>query len=702
MEERDVTAWLLGPKAEHASTWQELLGYVFDDYVNWRRNYFPEDPALISRRRRREHEDAIDELSGRLDSVVAALKADVPWYHPRYIAHMNSELTLPAMLGYFAGMLYNPNNVTSESAPVTVKLELEVGRLVAAMLGLDPARAWAHITSGGTIANLEALWAARGSQFTPLALRELSAERAPDLAVALAGGASHPLGAIDDDRLLLGLRPETALELPGRLTRALIDGGEDAESAAALVGHALSGGQYGIARAGYAAVAARLGLKPRVFVSAAAHYSIKKAANVLGYGEDAVRLIPVTERFRADVDALEQMVDELGPTEYVAAVIGVVGSTEEGAVDPVDEILALRERHAREADRSFWVHADAAYGGYVASVFRGLAVSPTPAGPDPPIESWIAAVDATEAVAPLIGEEPEPDVTWADPAVYAAYLALGGVDSITIDPHKLGYVPYPAGLVAFRDARVTDLLARKAPYLSEFGDSAPRAEAAPSTRRPPEDGPIHAVGPYILEGSKPGAAAVACWLAHTSIPLDASGHGRMVGQTLLSAAKLARYLERHRELYSELEAEAGAEPFTFLPIATPDTNIVCFVAAPMALEDGRLVAQQGELRRINALNRRLHSVIGGPDEGGMPYRHPFYVSRTEFGPEDYSAASIAPLLERLSVSAADYAANGLFVLRSVVMNPLYQLAEQEAGRDYLLDFVRELHAVARKELTALA
>ena len=62
--------------------------------------------------------------------------------------------------------------LTAEAAPITVELELEVGRMVAAMLGFNPKRAWAHITSGGTVANLEALWVARTVQFTPLMVQE--------------------------------------------------------------------------------------------------------------------------------------------------------------------------------------------------------------------------------------------------------------------------------------------------------------------------------------------------------------------------------------------------------------------------------------------------------------------------------------------------------------------------------------------------
>ena len=55
----------------------------------------------------------------RLIELLAALKSDCPFHSPRYAAHMVAEQTLPSIAGYFAGMLYNPNNVSREAAPVT-------------------------------------------------------------------------------------------------------------------------------------------------------------------------------------------------------------------------------------------------------------------------------------------------------------------------------------------------------------------------------------------------------------------------------------------------------------------------------------------------------------------------------------------------------------------------------------------------------
>ena len=73
--------------------------------------------------------------------------------------------------------------------------------------------------------------------------------------------------------------------------------------------------------------------------------------------------------YRMDIRALEGIIDSLAAEKRpVLAVVAVVGSTEEGAVDEVHEIVRLRERYA-EKGISFYLHVDAAYGGYARALF---------------------------------------------------------------------------------------------------------------------------------------------------------------------------------------------------------------------------------------------------------------------------------------------------------------------------------------------
>jgi glutamate/tyrosine decarboxylase-like PLP-dependent enzyme len=137
------------------------------DYHAWRRNYFPEDGVVMDAASRRDAEAFRDHFDDRLIELLARLKHDVPFHSPRYAGHMIAEQSLPGIAGYLAAMLYNPNNVSPDSAPVTIRLELEAAQMIARMLG-HPSDGWAHLTSGGTVANIEALWLARSVKYLPL------------------------------------------------------------------------------------------------------------------------------------------------------------------------------------------------------------------------------------------------------------------------------------------------------------------------------------------------------------------------------------------------------------------------------------------------------------------------------------------------------------------------------------------------------
>lgn len=669
-----LPSWFLGPRAEYRKQWADDFQQLFQDYAHWRRNFSYSDPPVHLGEDKAAAEQWRQHLDYHLGELTARLKAHFPVFSPRYVAHMTSELLLPGVLGYFAAMLYNPNNVTNEVAPVTVDLELEAGRMIATMLGLNAEECWAHICSGGTVANLEALWAARMAPFVPLAVkdavRRLQADT-PDLDVLvhLPDGRSAAIEDVDD-AALMWLKPCEALALAGHAEHVCRDAGlpETAfrEAYAASV--------FNPVTSGYLGAALEVGKKPVILVSEAHHYSIEKAADVLGFGSTAVRRIPVDARFRIDVGALEEQIAGLGEDEYLTAVVAVAGTTEEGAVDPLNGVADLRSRLERAQGRSFWLHVDAAWGGYFASMFRNRN------------GKFSGAAEGTPEVAVGVAE---------------AYEAVPNADSVTIDPHKMGYVPYPAGAVVFKDKRVKAWFKHEAQYISgkRFKDAASAADE-------------ENVGPFVFEGSKPGAAAAACWLAHKTVPLDKDGHGRIVRETVSSARRLWRLLEEYH----------GPKGLRFVALTEPDTNIVCYVAR----------AKGASLERMNRLNHGVyrHLTI---DRQAPPHGMRYFVSRTILRPSHYAYQSLAPFLARLDVSAVDYAASetapaieettfhvdsddhgvepldGVFVLRSTLMNPWYEVSrrpgslsdEAVPAKDYLSDYVTFLSRTAEEVLAAL-
>jgi hypothetical protein len=121
-----LRAWFLGPRAENAELLERLVLESLRDHVFWRRNYHPEDGFTIREadKRRPGYEDAVATLTQELLGLLAELKRDVPVFSGRYKGHMIAEQTIAAQVGWFATMLYNPNNIAVDISPVTTRLVL--------------------------------------------------------------------------------------------------------------------------------------------------------------------------------------------------------------------------------------------------------------------------------------------------------------------------------------------------------------------------------------------------------------------------------------------------------------------------------------------------------------------------------------------------------------------------------------------------
>jgi aromatic-L-amino-acid decarboxylase len=104
----------------------------------------------------------------------------------------------------------------------------------------------------------------------------------------------------------------------------------------------------------------------RVYASDQAHSSVRKAAIVLGIGEDNVVSIASDRDYRMDVVALRAAMDaDAARGERPLAVVATVGTTSTGSVDPVVKISELCE------SRGVWLHVDAAYGGALGALEEG-------------------------------------------------------------------------------------------------------------------------------------------------------------------------------------------------------------------------------------------------------------------------------------------------------------------------------------------
>jgi glutamate/tyrosine decarboxylase-like PLP-dependent enzyme len=248
-----------------------------------------------------------------LTQVAERMRDNYPYAHPLYAGQMLKPPHPVARLAYMLSLWVNPNNHALDGGRASSAMEKEAVANIAAMFGW-PDKYLGHLTSGGTIANLEALWIA---------------------------DCLHP----------------------GK----------------------------------------------KILASELAHYTHTRITDVLKIPFEPVA---VDARARMDVTALEDLLK----AGEVGTVVATLGTTGVGSVDPLPEILALRDKY------DFRVHVDAAYGGY----FK------------------LASNLDNEAT--------------------AAFASLNRVDSIVVDPHKCGLQPYGCGCVLFRDPSVGSFYKHESRY----------------------------------------------------------------------------------------------------------------------------------------------------------------------------------------------------------------------------------------------
>jgi len=170
----------------------------------------------------------------------------------------------------------------------------------------------------------------------------------------------------------------------------------------------------GVRREGMARALEHYGFRRAVvMVSTRGHYSIAKAANLLGMGSDNVITVPVDEDNRMDVNKLLRRIRALGADERVLAIIGIAGTTETGNIDDLVALAGV----SRESRTHF--HVDACWGGSV-----------------------------------LLVEE-----------YRSLFQGIEEADSVSIDAHKLLYCPMSMGLILFRNERDLNHLKHSSMYV---------------------------------------------------------------------------------------------------------------------------------------------------------------------------------------------------------------------------------------------
>lgn len=578
-----------------------------------------------------------------VEEAVAMLdRYSTPWMNPRYMAQMNSDVSLPAVAAIVAGLLRNPNAVAHESSAASALMEEEVIRDLVKLFGFpEPGKQdgspaplftregpFGHLTGDGTLANTEAMMVMRDLKAFPVAVKnflEMLEEegKKKDIApkdeeerkrrIGVIESAIHGIRSMDQSSLL-NLPLDAILDAIG----AIVHGGILSDVLRQSIRYS---GMHDI----------DIG---KVLVSSARHYSVEKAMSVLGIGVSSLVEVPVDGRYRMSVAELEKRITSIYEKGgRVLAVIAIVGTTEEGAVDDVRSIADLREKFAGKGIH-FFVHVDAAYGGY----FRTLYDSSF--APSTPLETYLKDV----------------------------FDSIKRCDSLTIDPHKRIYVPYSVGGIVVRDRRMLMLSLQRAPYL--FHDS----RIGVTERN---------VGQVTLEGTRSGAMIAGVWAAHRSAPLDGTGYGRILKVAKDNVAEIGKMLMKNLD---------GA----ILPSGTVRCSLL---ADPPDLDimdyafnfDGN--ASLKDMNHLNELVTRFYGTDMEPPSTLSFLPKDFVLAENEMPESQYGDAPLG-FLERMGVKGWNDD-DKIVLVRTVYMHPW------PVGHDLINELESSLRETLNKSIMAV-
>ncbi|GAA4277495.1 pyridoxal phosphate-dependent decarboxylase family protein [Aquimarina mytili] len=523
-------AWFLGSKGENADWFSRMILEAIEANTDVRKSYFPEDPNFITQEVKDspEYQDSLATLEKEYHKLLQELQKSAPFFSMRSVGHMLWDVNIPSILGYFSALLYNQNNVAAETSPVTTLLEMQAGNDLCEMLGYKttPIQApndqvlpveegivgWGHITCDGTVANIEGLWMARNLKFYIVALQ--NAIKNEESLAALATLEIKNLAG--QNKRIIDLDAWEALNMPIDEVLAIPTIIANHYPEVTIENLEKTTAKYSVQTLGffnfYQKYLTGISQAPVAITPNTQHYSWPKAAALLGIGEQNLRIVPNGKTTRMDIERLEEILADCAENKIpLITAVAIIGTTQEGAVDDLEKLLQLRDKY-RKKGLEFTIHADAAWGGYFPSMIR--------------------STDGSQDFSKL----PISDY------VARQYKALAHTDSITIDPHKAGYVPYPAGGLCYRNSAMRNLVSFKAPVVFHGG-------LDPT------------VGVYGVEGSKPGAAAASVYLSHRVIPTNQDGYGKILSDCTFIAKKF----------YAQLAClDLEDNPFVCIPlIQTP-------------------------------------------------------------------------------------------------------------------------------------
>lgn len=573
-DEIALKSFFLGPKAENQEIVKELISKIFLDWFKWRSELYPEDGKAISEAdfSSASFIEKQNDFREKLDELIHRFREEIPTFTPRYIGHMLTEISLPALLGHFITLIHNPNNITGEASRIGIKIEDEAIHELSKMVGFESEETIGHFTSGGTVANFEGMIRARSRIAEWLAVGCLAHTQGHQISLFEAAHMGWPLFE--------------------ELQHSLAD---DLETIRPY--HLLKSNPYDVARV-FRKVFGTEYKGPVLLVPDNKHYSWEKAVNLIGLGDDAFWPIALDKRGKLNVTDLRHKVEKARSEQRpILMVVSVAGTTELGDFDPINEVSAYLKELADQEGIYIWHHIDAAYGGFFCSIDR----------------------KKTKLLSTTMSESLD---------------SIPRANSMTIDPHKLGYVPYASGAFICKKRKEYYANAFHAPYINfeHLSDK----------------------GPQTIEGSRSAAGAVSTWLTAKTIGLNPNGYGRILERTIKERIDL------------EEKLSASSEIIRIAPHS--ETNIACFCLAR-------------PFEPTSLTNARTLKIF---DAYSTSENHSFFVSKTTLGFGAYGEY----LTEFLNEWHGQVNTDGLVLIRLTLMNPFF--GTRETSIDYSEAFVKDL------------
>ncbi|MCB0349481.1 MAG: hypothetical protein KDD37_11645, partial [Bdellovibrionales bacterium] len=319
-EELSLKSFFVGPQAENKEILYNEISMVLDHWIDWRRDFCPNDGFAISGddQSNPAFQKKIQEMRTHTQSLLDTFSKEIPKFSPRYLGHMFSEISLPSIIGHLIALLHNPNNISKESSRVGINIEKEAIRYLSQMVGYSE-NSLGHFTSGGTVANFEAVIRAK-KKLTNNILKHNERDI----------GFNEACYIFDTNKL------PTKNDL------------SDIEIYK-YISH-----KYKLDFEGFT-----------LLVPDSKHYSWTKSASIFGVGAKNLTLVSLNKHGQICTSDLQKKINScLVKKIPMICITSVLGTTELGTVDAIDKITEVISSYKTQYGFDFWHHIDAAYGGF--------------------------------------------------------------------------------------------------------------------------------------------------------------------------------------------------------------------------------------------------------------------------------------------------------------------------------------------------